>query len=163
MWKHQLKDAEVRAIRAARVPCLVVHGRHDIVALPKHGARLARRLCAPFLLLEGAHFVFREEAVAVNAALREVLRAGAAGPGAAPAPTVASRTPHLSWPAMLGVLKPWLAGRHEAGPGQTARPSPGPDESDASTVSDSASGAREESTPCLRQRRPRQSAADVPA
>lgn len=164
VWKHRLKDSEVRAIQAARVPCLVVHGRHDIVALPKHGARLARRLRAPFLLLEGAHFVFREEALAVNAALREVLHAGSAGvaAAAAPGPTVASRTPHLSWAAMLAVLKPWLPGRPGPGLTEPALHGRAPDESDASTVSDPGSRADSESSPCLRQRRPRQSAGGTP-
>lgn len=46
MWavlKHRLRDKEIAAIRQADVPVMILHGRHDILALPKYGERLARR------------------------------------------------------------------------------------------------------------------------
>lgn len=64
----------MRAILAARIPCLVIHGRDDIIAAPKYGQRLAARLHCPFLLLSGAHFVFRESAPLVNGIIRSLLQ-----------------------------------------------------------------------------------------
>lgn len=74
VWKHRLRGREARAILATRIPCLVIHGRDDIIAAPRHGQRLAARLHCPFLLLDGAHFVFRESAALVNGLLRSLLQ-----------------------------------------------------------------------------------------
>lgn len=38
-----MSDRDARTIVAARIPVLVLHGRHDIVAAPRHGEALARR------------------------------------------------------------------------------------------------------------------------
>ena len=43
MWRHSVSDRDARTIVAARIPILVLHGRHDIVAAPRHGEALARR------------------------------------------------------------------------------------------------------------------------
>ncbi len=51
----------------------VVHGREDVIALPRYGRRLAARLGAPCLELPGGHFVMREQAAAVNALLRSFI------------------------------------------------------------------------------------------
>ena len=43
VWRHSVSDRDARTIVAARIPVLVLHGRHDIVAAPRHGEALARR------------------------------------------------------------------------------------------------------------------------
>lgn len=40
---------------------------------PRWGRRLAQRLKAPFVLLEGAHFLTRDQAVAVNQLIKGVV------------------------------------------------------------------------------------------
>jgi len=66
---HRVRGRDVRALYAAAVPILFIHGRHDIVAAPALAARLAARMRAPLMLLDGAHFVTRECAGEVNALL----------------------------------------------------------------------------------------------
>ena len=51
---------------AAGFPLLVIHGRHDQLASPKNAEKLAKRLRAPCILLEGAHFIVRECAGQIN-------------------------------------------------------------------------------------------------
>lgn len=53
---------------AAGRPVCFIHGRHDIVATPKFGEQQAKRLAAPFMLLDAGHFVPREQAQEVRAA-----------------------------------------------------------------------------------------------
>ena len=60
----------------AQIPVLVLHGRHDILATPRFGEQLARRLAAPCVLLEGAHFLTRERGPEVNQLIAHVLRHG---------------------------------------------------------------------------------------
>ena len=43
VMSHRISDKEVRTIKAADIPIMVIHGRHDIMALPKYGERLAQR------------------------------------------------------------------------------------------------------------------------
>ena len=43
VWSHCVSDREVETLKAAKIPMLVIHGRHDILAAPKHGERLAQR------------------------------------------------------------------------------------------------------------------------
>jgi len=43
VWRHSVSDRDARTIVAARIPVLVLHGRHDIVAAPRFGEALARR------------------------------------------------------------------------------------------------------------------------
>ena len=56
----------------------VIHGRHDIVAPPKYGERLAARMACPCITLEGAHFLTRERGPAINALLRHIIMPNAA-------------------------------------------------------------------------------------
>ena len=56
----------------------VIHGRHDIVAPPKYGERLAGRMGCPCIILEGAHFLTRERGPAINALLRHIIMPDAA-------------------------------------------------------------------------------------
>lgn len=60
VWHHTLTHADAVAIRTAPFPVRVVHGAHDLLAMPRYGAALARRLHAPLALLAGAHFIVRE-------------------------------------------------------------------------------------------------------
>ena len=60
-----------RCVRAS--PLQVIHGRHDIVAPPKYGERLAGRMGCPCIILEGAHFLTRERGPAINALLRHII------------------------------------------------------------------------------------------
>ncbi|KFM27447.1 Epoxide hydrolase 4 [Auxenochlorella protothecoides] len=105
VWRHSLSKKECRAIRGAGMPCLVIHGRDDIVAAPRHGAKLARRLRAPFLLLDGAHFVFREQATVVNGVLQNLLQ-GASFVQAAAASAPGSQT-HVPTAALVAELEAW--------------------------------------------------------
>jgi hypothetical protein len=59
-WKHKLTAAESGTIRGANIPVLCIHGRHDIVAEPRFGEKLAASLAATMVLVEGAHFIPRE-------------------------------------------------------------------------------------------------------
>lgn len=95
------------------MPCLVIHGRDDIVAAPKHGAKLARRLRAPFLLLDGAHFVFREQATVVNGVLENMLQ-GASFVQAAAQSAPGSQM-HVPIAALVAELQAWQGRRAEGG------------------------------------------------
>ena len=55
-----MSRAEEDAVKEAKFPVLCIHGRHDIVADPKFGEKLAAQLEATLVMLEGAHFVPRE-------------------------------------------------------------------------------------------------------
>lgn len=52
---------------AAGFPVKLIHGEHDLVALPKYAASLAKRLNGEFVLLDGAHFTPRENSLQVGA------------------------------------------------------------------------------------------------
>ena len=51
----------------------MIHGRHDIVAPPKYGERLAAKISCPCIILEGAHFLTREHGTSVNALLKSII------------------------------------------------------------------------------------------
>ncbi len=51
---------------AGPFPIKVIHGTGDILAAPRHAARLAARLRCPLVLLEGAHFITRDCATEVR-------------------------------------------------------------------------------------------------
>jgi uncharacterized membrane protein YgcG len=72
-WRHSLSDAEVRALRAAGFPAVVLHGRHDLLADARWGERLAARLGCPALVVDGAHFIVRECAPFINFVLYRML------------------------------------------------------------------------------------------
>lgn len=46
VWSHSVSDGEVHCLRRAGFPMLVIHGRHDILAHPAYGERLAARCAA---------------------------------------------------------------------------------------------------------------------
>ncbi|GAB4816031.1 hypothetical protein N2152v2_003077 [Parachlorella kessleri] len=71
--RHRLRKRDVKSIQLGQFPILIIHGRQDVLALPKYGEKLAARLQAPCVMLEGGHFVIREQAAAVNALLRSVI------------------------------------------------------------------------------------------
>lgn len=66
VFSHSLSKKEVKVIKEADIPTMVVHGRHDILAMPHCGEKLARRLEAPCVMLEGAHMLCRERGPEVN-------------------------------------------------------------------------------------------------
>ena len=43
MWKHRVSKREAATIVQAQIPVLVLHGRHDILAMPCFGEQLAHR------------------------------------------------------------------------------------------------------------------------
>ena len=43
IWTHRVTDREAAAIVGAHIPVLVLHGRYDILAMPRFGEQLARR------------------------------------------------------------------------------------------------------------------------
>lgn len=95
VFAHGVSRKDAKAVRGARLPVLVVHGRNDLLAAPARGAALARRLGAAYVELEGAHFVTRERGPEVTALLRHAVAHGpawAADPHRDLAPR-ASRTP----------------------------------------------------------------------
>lgn len=66
-------DAECCRIKGGGFPMVVLHGRHDLLAEPRFGEALAKRLTAPFMLLEGAHFIVRECAAHVSFVLGHLI------------------------------------------------------------------------------------------
>ncbi|GFR52361.1 hypothetical protein Agub_g14919 [Astrephomene gubernaculifera] len=59
--KHGVNRRECRTLATAGFPIKLIHGSEDIVAAPRHAARLAARLGAPLVLLPGgAHFIPRD-------------------------------------------------------------------------------------------------------
>ena len=47
VWKHRVSKREVATIVQAQIPVLVLHGRHDILAMPWYGEQLAHRQGTP--------------------------------------------------------------------------------------------------------------------
>ncbi len=43
VWKHKVSKREIATIVQAQIPILVLHGRHDILAMPWFGEQLAHR------------------------------------------------------------------------------------------------------------------------
>ena len=43
VWKHRVSKREAATIVQAQIPVLVLHGRHDILAMPGFGEQLAHR------------------------------------------------------------------------------------------------------------------------
>ena len=70
--------AACRSVLSIACMLQVIHGRHDIVAPPKYGERLAARMGCPCIILEGAHFLTRERGPAINALLRHIIMPDAA-------------------------------------------------------------------------------------
>ena len=55
VWKHRVSKREAATIVQAQIPVLVLHGRHDILAMPCFGEQLAHRSshcpdCSPMSL-----------------------------------------------------------------------------------------------------------------
>lgn len=73
VWQHSVTAADVAAISGGGFPVLYIHGLHDLVARHKSAVKLAKRMAAPIVLLDAAHFVTRECQAQVNALLREVI------------------------------------------------------------------------------------------
>ncbi|MEW5302199.1 MAG: hypothetical protein WDW36_005003 [Sanguina aurantia] len=73
---HALTDAEASGIRNGAFVVKVIHGTHDIIALPHYGQRLARRLGTVAVMVEGAHFSPRENAREVWEELVHTMRSG---------------------------------------------------------------------------------------
>lgn len=72
-WYHGMSAKEIDSIRKGKIPSeetipillagfpvLVIHGRHDIVAHPKFGRKLAVKLGGRYIELNGAHMIKRE-------------------------------------------------------------------------------------------------------
>lgn len=59
-WNNQMEDNDYERIHAANIPIVVLHGRQDLVAAPCYGRRIARKLGAKFVEIEGAHLITRE-------------------------------------------------------------------------------------------------------
>lgn len=65
-WSHEVTQRDADCIRGAGFPVTVIHGRHDLLAMPKYAARLAERLGARLVLMDGGHFVPRKCAAEVS-------------------------------------------------------------------------------------------------
>lgn len=73
VWSHRVSQADVNTIRSGKFPVLVIHGRHDLLATPRFGEALAKRLGAPCVMLEGAHMLCRERGYHVNLLLEHII------------------------------------------------------------------------------------------
>eukprot|EP00892_Ulva_mutabilis_P010834 jgi/Ulvmu1/8122/UM040_0017.1 len=73
VWRHKLSKQEKATLRNAPFPRLVIHGRHDIVAAPAFGEKVAREIAATMVMLEGAHFIPRERGHDVSLLLEGVI------------------------------------------------------------------------------------------
>lgn len=76
VWTHRVTDQHIAAIKSGDFPVMVIHGRYDILAMPKYGEQLATRLECPCMMLEGAHFVTREAGPEVNLLLKHMVYHG---------------------------------------------------------------------------------------
>ncbi|GLI59923.1 hypothetical protein VaNZ11_001970, partial [Volvox africanus] len=65
VWTHGLSVSEQHSLRRLNIPFKVIHGYHDMMAMPAYGERIARHARAPFIMLNGGHFVVRECAAEV--------------------------------------------------------------------------------------------------
>lgn len=43
-WRHKVGRKDARAIASGAYPVLLIHGRHDLLAMPKFAEQLASRL-----------------------------------------------------------------------------------------------------------------------
>ncbi|GIL52883.1 hypothetical protein Vafri_8646 [Volvox africanus] len=57
VWTHGLSVSEQHSLRRLDIPFKVIHGYHDMMAMPAYGERIARHARAPFIMLNGGHFV----------------------------------------------------------------------------------------------------------
>ncbi|CAL8464728.1 g4263 [Coccomyxa elongata] len=76
IWHHKVTSREAATIVSSQIPVLVIHGRHDILAMPRFGEQLAHKLHAPCIMLEGAHFLTRERGPEVNQLIKHVVMHG---------------------------------------------------------------------------------------
>jgi hypothetical protein len=65
-WSHEVTQRDVESIREGGFPVTVIHGRFDLLAMPRYAERLAERLGARMLFVDGGHFVPRECAAEVS-------------------------------------------------------------------------------------------------
>lgn len=65
-WKHRLKEKDINTIRGGGFPVQVIHGRHDVVAHKKYGRRIAKKLGAQMVEVDGGHLITRECVYEVN-------------------------------------------------------------------------------------------------
>ena len=74
---HRVSRREAATLRDGGFPITVLHGRHDLLASRAAGGRLAARLGAAYVEIEGAHFLTRERGPEVNALLAHAIWAAA--------------------------------------------------------------------------------------
>lgn len=43
IWHHKVTSREAATIVGSQIPVLVIHGRHDILAMPRFGEQLAHK------------------------------------------------------------------------------------------------------------------------
>eukprot|EP01023_Acetabularia_acetabulum_P017838 TRINITY_DN18976_c0_g1_i1.p1 TRINITY_DN18976_c0_g1~~TRINITY_DN18976_c0_g1_i1.p1 ORF type:complete len:279 (-),score=38.02 TRINITY_DN18976_c0_g1_i1:27-863(-) len=72
-WYHYLSSKDISTIKRGAFYVKVIHGRHDLVASPSNAEKLARKLAASSVMLEGAHFIPRECADEVNLQLLKMI------------------------------------------------------------------------------------------
>lgn len=72
-WKHKLSKKDLAKIISGGFPVLVIHGRHDLVADKKYGRKIAKKLEAQLVEVEGAHLITRECASEVNRHLQMMI------------------------------------------------------------------------------------------
>lgn len=71
IWNHKLTEKELVDIRNSKILVKLLHGKYDILANPRRGINLARRLYAPIIMVDGGHLVIHENAKQVG---KEILK-----------------------------------------------------------------------------------------
>eukprot|EP01025_Chloroclados_australasicus_P044353 TRINITY_DN4808_c0_g1_i1.p5 TRINITY_DN4808_c0_g1~~TRINITY_DN4808_c0_g1_i1.p5 ORF type:complete len:110 (-),score=9.48 TRINITY_DN4808_c0_g1_i1:89-418(-) len=66
-------NASAREGQLGQFHVKILHGRHDLVASPTNAERIARKLKASSVMLEGAHFIVRECADEINLQLLKMI------------------------------------------------------------------------------------------
>ncbi|KXZ49437.1 hypothetical protein GPECTOR_21g663 [Gonium pectorale] len=79
VFTHSLSKAEQKTLEEAPFPIKYIHGQHDILAAPRHAARLASAMSAPMVVLDGAHFITRDCAAQINDELMASIEAARQG------------------------------------------------------------------------------------
>ncbi len=123
---HRVSTGEAGALRHGGFPITVLHGRHDLLASRAAGGRLAARLGAAYVEIEGAHFLTRERGPEVNALLAHAIWAAAprAAAGLDPhrdlAPRATSPAPpvRVAWAAAAAAAVAAAAAAEEASAGE---------------------------------------------
>ncbi|GMH44347.1 hypothetical protein BSKO_12281 [Bryopsis sp. KO-2023] len=72
-WHHGMTNKEYAKIQSSQIPMVVIHGRQDLVAVARYGQRIASKLGAKFVEVDGGHLINRECAHDVSHELLRII------------------------------------------------------------------------------------------